>query len=226
MPRLHVLKVFVGEDGRGGNPLGVFLDGGAVPEDRRQGVAADLGFSETVFVDDPEGGELRIFTPATELPFAGHPLVGTAWLLAREGYEAPQLSPPAGSIAYSFDADLAYITGRPEWAPMFEHVELSSAAEVDALAGPPEGHDLVGVWAWDPSAREPNVVRVRVFAPRLGVEEDEATGAYAVRLCARLGREIEIHQGEGSLIVARPEPDVGVRIGGKVELVEEREYPV
>ena len=41
-----------------------------------------LGFSETVYVDDPDTGQLRIFTPAAELPFAGHPLVGTAWLLS------------------------------------------------------------------------------------------------------------------------------------------------
>lgn len=225
MPRLHVLKVFVGEDGKGGNPLGVFLDGGAVPEDRRQGVAADLGFSETVFVDDPEGGELRIFTPATELPFAGHPLVGTAWLLAQEGYEAPVLRPPAGEVPVSEEGEVVFISGRPEWAPTFEHVEFPSPADVDALAGPPEGQDLVGVWAWGHGPRG-DFVRVRVFAPRLGVHEDEATGAYAVRLCALLGQEIEIHQGEGSLIVARPEPDGGVRIGGEVELVEEREYPV
>ena len=223
MTRLHILKVFVGEDGRGGNPLGVFLDGRAVPESRRQSVAARLGFSETVFVDDPENGELRIFTPATELPFAGHPLVGTAWLVAREGYETPMLRPPAGWVAYSLGGGFTYVTGRPEWAPSFEHVRLASPAKVDALTGPPEGRDLVGVWAWDTSAWENNVVRVRVFAPRLGVEEDEATGAYAVRLCAHLGRELEIHQGKGSLILARPEPDGGVRIGGKVELVEERE---
>jgi predicted PhzF superfamily epimerase YddE/YHI9 len=42
---LHTLRVFVGPDGGGGNPLGVFLDGGAVPPQRRQAVAADLGFS-------------------------------------------------------------------------------------------------------------------------------------------------------------------------------------
>ena len=133
------------------------------------------------------------------------------------------LHPPAGPVAYSLGGGYTYVIGRPEWAPPFEHVQLSSAAEVDALAGPPEGHDLVGLWAWEERG---TVVRVRVFAPRLGVLEDEATGAYAVRLCARLGQEVEIHQGVGSLILARPEPDGGVRIGGKVELVEEREYPV
>ena len=217
-----MLKVFVGEDGAGGNPLGVFLQGGEVPEGDRQSVAADLGFSETVFVDDAERGELRIFTPGTELPFAGHPLVGTAWLLAREGFETPTLRPPAGEVPVRFGEGLTYISGRPEWAPAFEHVQLGSPAEVEALGGPPEGHDLVGVWAWED--RGAGVVRVRVFAPRVGVEEDEATGAHAVRLAARLGREVKIRQGRGSLILAEPKSDGSVEIGGRVEPVEARDY--
>ena len=59
-----MVKVFIGPDGRGGNPLGVFLDGDAIPVTRRQAVATDLNFSETVFVDDLDSGRLRIFTPA------------------------------------------------------------------------------------------------------------------------------------------------------------------
>ena len=53
---LTVLRVFVGPDGRGGNPLGVFLDGAAIPRDLRQAVAHELNYSETVFVDDRDGG--------------------------------------------------------------------------------------------------------------------------------------------------------------------------
>jgi predicted PhzF superfamily epimerase YddE/YHI9 len=222
VPELHVLKVFVGEGGAGGNPLGVFLGGGEVPDGERQAVAADLGFSETVFVDDPERGELHIFTPTTELPFAGHPLVGTAWLLAREGSEVSALRPPAGEVKVRFEDGAAFVTGRPEWAPAFEEIELGSPAEVEALTGPPDGHDLVGVWAWEDEGI--GRVRVRVFAPRVGVEEDEATGAHAVRLAALLGREIEIWQGEGSLILAEPQSDGSVEIGGRTELVQVREY--
>ena len=197
MTRLHVLKVFVGEDGAGGNPLGVF-------------------------VEDAAGGRLRIFTPGTELPFAGHPLVGTAWLLASEGLEVPALRPPAGEVSVRFEDDLTFISGRPEWAPGFEHFQLSSPVEVDALAGPPEGHDLAGAWAWEDE--EAGRVRVRVFAPRVGVDEDEATGAHAVRLAALLGREIRIRQGEGSLILAKPRRDGTVEIGGRTEPVEVRDY--
>jgi predicted PhzF superfamily epimerase YddE/YHI9 len=220
--RLHVLKVFVGESGSGGNPLGVFLDGGEVPEHARQRVAAELGFSETVFVDDPCAAALRIFTPKAELPFAGHPLVGTAWLLAREGFDAPVLRPPAGEVRTRVEGDLTFVSGRPEWAPPFEHVELGSPAEVESLEGPPGGHDLVGTWAWE--SEESGQVRVRVFPARFGIEEDEATGAHAVRLAARLGRPITIRQGRGSLIHAEPKPDGSVEIGGRVELVEVRDY--
>jgi predicted PhzF superfamily epimerase YddE/YHI9 len=50
MPRLHVLRAFVDQRGRGGNPLGVFLVGDEVPAMERQRVAAHLGFGETVFI--------------------------------------------------------------------------------------------------------------------------------------------------------------------------------
>jgi predicted PhzF superfamily epimerase YddE/YHI9 len=222
MPKLHVLKVFVGDGGVGGNPLGVFLEGREIPEPDRQGVAADLGFSETVFVDDAEGGELRIFTPGTELPFAGHPLVGTAWLLNAARGAVTTLRPPAGEVPVRFDGDITFIVGRPEWAPPFEHVELASSGEVEALSGPPEGHDLVGAWSWEDE--EAGRVRARVFPARFGIEEDEATGAHAVRLASLLGRRISIHQGEGSLILAEPQPDGSVEIGGRTELVETRDY--
>ncbi len=220
MTTLHVLKVFVGESGAGGNPLGVFLEGSEVPEEDRQRVAADLGFSETVFVDDAERGELRIFTPGTELPFAGHPLVGTSWLLAQEGSEVSVLRPPAGEVPVRFEDGLTFIIGRPEWAPSFQHIELGSPAEVEALDGPPEGYDMAGVWAWE----DEETVRVRVCPVRVGIKEDEATGAYAVTLAARLGRRITIRQGKGSLILAEPRPDGSVEIGGRVERVEVREY--
>lgn len=224
MPHLHVLKVFVGEDGAGGNPLGIFLEGREVPEDARQRVAARLGFSETVFVDDPDRGEVRIFTPGTELPFAGHPLVGTAWLLNRERGGVSMLRPPAGEVAVQVEGGLTFIAGRPDWAPVFEHVELASPEEVDALGGPPEGKDLIGAWAWEDE--EAGRVRVRVFPARFGIDEDEATGAYAVRLCAMLGREASIRQGVGSRIIARPLADGAVEIGGRVEFVEEREETI
>ncbi len=110
---LHTLLVFLGPDGAGGNPLGVVLEGADVPPARRQAMAADLGFSETVFVDDRESGELRIHTPTVELPLAGHPLVGTAWLLAHAGTPVDTLRPPAGEVPTWSEGGLTWILGRP-----------------------------------------------------------------------------------------------------------------
>ena len=99
MTTLHTLRVFLGPDGEGGNPLGVFPDGHLIAPADRQAVAAELGFSETVFVDDRATGELRIFTPAVELPLAGHPLVGTAWLLGSTCSARPPATSRRGPTA-------------------------------------------------------------------------------------------------------------------------------
>lgn len=221
MPELHVLRVFCAPSG-GGNPLGVFLHGEEVPEDRRQAVAGELGFAETVFVDQAERGTIRIFTPTGELPFAGHPVVGTAWILARTHGELPALHPPAGRVPVHEVGGLTFAAGRPEWSPEWDFVELGSPREVERLDGPPDGHDAVGVWAWiDESA---GLIRARVFAPRYGVAEDEATGSAAILLAARLGRDVDIRQGAGSEILASPRADGMVEVGGRVELDEVREH--
>jgi predicted PhzF superfamily epimerase YddE/YHI9 len=222
--RLHLLRVFCDDDGSGGNPLAVFLDGGAVPPSARQAVAADLGLSETVFVDDAPTGELRIFTPAVELKFAGHPTVGTAWLLAQGGRRVPTLRVPAGELRVRHEDGAAFVAARPEWSPAFEWERLGSPADVEALSGPPGGHDHIGAWAWvDERA---GTIRARVFPVRYGIDEDEATGAAAVLLCARLARPIEVRQGRGSRIRARPLDDGYVEIGGRSVLDEMRDYVV
>jgi predicted PhzF superfamily epimerase YddE/YHI9 len=213
---LQVLRVFVDDAGRHGNPLGVVLNGASVPPARRQSLAAELGFSETVFVDDPDRGAIRIFTPAAEVAFAGHPSVGTAWLL-----RCDTLRPPAGEVPVRRDGELTWIAGRPEWAPPFEHTELGSPADVDDVSLPAAG--LAAYWAWEDEPA--GAVRARVFPVALGIDEDEATGAAAVRLGALLGRELTIRQGRGSLIHARPREDGMVEVGGRVVRDSRRELP-
>ena len=216
--------MFCGEDGSGGNALGVLLDGAEVPPAARQRVAAELGFSETVFVDDPARGEIRIFTPALELDFAGHPVVGTAWLLAEHGTPVEKLRPPAGEADVRYEGGEAFVAGRPEWGPPWELEQLGSPGAVEALGGPPDGHDLVSAWAWLDEAA--GTVRARVFGERIGVLEDEATGSAAVRLCAALDRALDIRQGRGSRILARPLADGWVEIGGGCVLDAVREHAI
>jgi predicted PhzF superfamily epimerase YddE/YHI9 len=219
---LHVLRVFVGPDGRGGNPLGVFLDGAAIPADRRQAVTRDLGFSETVFVDDAAEGAIRIFTPSRELPFAGHPSVGTAWLFRESGAPATTLRLPAGDVPFRHDTERTWIRARPEWVHPIRVEQLANAADIETEPGQAMGEPGRYAWAW---IDEPGgVLRSRYFATDVGILEDEATGAAAVVMGGLLGRPVTIRQGVGSEILVRPQSDGTIEIGGRVELIEVRQH--
>jgi trans-2,3-dihydro-3-hydroxyanthranilate isomerase len=91
MTRYTVYDVFT-DSAFGGNPLAVIPDATALPEHQLQKIAREFNFSETTFVyppDDPaHTAKVRIFTPTMEVPFAGHPTIGTAIALADLGYGA------------------------------------------------------------------------------------------------------------------------------------------
>ena len=82
--RYVIVDVFTSEP-LSGNQLAVFTDAREIPEERLQRLAKEMNFSETTFVYPPEQDghvRMRIFTPSSELPFAGHPTLGTAFVLA------------------------------------------------------------------------------------------------------------------------------------------------
>jgi trans-2,3-dihydro-3-hydroxyanthranilate isomerase len=88
--RYTIVDVFAREP-LGGNPLAVFDDGHGLDRARMQQIAREMNLSETLFLLAPEQGgdaRVRIFTPTLELPFAGHPVLGTAALLAVAGDRA------------------------------------------------------------------------------------------------------------------------------------------
>jgi trans-2,3-dihydro-3-hydroxyanthranilate isomerase len=157
---LYHLDVFA-ERPYAGNPLAVVLadDGPEPSADAMQTIARELHLSETVFVlaGGGDGTRLRIFTPATELPFAGHPTVGAAWLLAHLG-RVPAGSPfglevAAGPLEARVEAGAGDAPGRatvrtPTPRPaVAHHPDLTgrlTATVLDAaglsgsdLAGPP-----------------------------------------------------------------------------------------
>lgn len=219
---VDLLRVFCGPDGGGGNPLAVVLDGAALPgRADRAALAAELGHSETVFLDpapdgdDPAAGAVDIHTPSVRLPFAGHPLVGLAWLLRSAGRPVRSLRPPAGEVAVRHEGDLTWVRARAEWVTARRTERHGSAAEVDALPAPPPGDGWLYAWAWQDEAA--GTVRARGF-PRRGdnVVEDEATGAAALLLTHQLGRPLDIRQGTGSQLFTRPRPDGTIEIGGRV----------
>jgi predicted PhzF superfamily epimerase YddE/YHI9 len=216
MIEVEVVRVFVNVDGDGGSPLGVVRDGTSSPgRERRQELARELGFSETVFVDDVERGTVDIYTPSERLGFAGYPLIGAAWVLREHSAEVDVLRPPAGEARAWTEGGRTWIAGRPEWVTDKRTQQFASVAEVDALPAPPPGEGWLYAWAWADEAA--GAIRARGF-PRRGdvIVEDEATGAAAMLLAGELGRDLRIRQGAGSELVARIGADGWVELGGRV----------
>jgi predicted PhzF superfamily epimerase YddE/YHI9 len=218
MTEVHVVRVFTDEHGNHGNPLGVVLDTTSLDDARRQAIATELNFSETVFVDDLEQAQLRIFTPATEIPLAGHPLVGTAWLLSQALRRAVTTLRPlrAANVDTWVEAGVTWIRARYADAPRWRFVQLATPAEIDALTVPPAPeYDLHEFWAWQNETE--GRIRARTFAGAYGVPEDEATGSGALRLLELLPRPLVITQGRGSVLHARPSTDEARgEVGGRV----------
>jgi trans-2,3-dihydro-3-hydroxyanthranilate isomerase len=109
MSRYEFLQVDVFTDVPfGGNPLAVFPDAAGLTGRQMQQLALELNLSETTFVLPPEAPgadfKVRIFTPKAELPFAGHPLVGTHWVLAYLGRVA--LAEPVTEVTFELGVGL------------------------------------------------------------------------------------------------------------------------
>lgn len=215
VPPVWILRVFTDLEGCHGNPLGVVVDTAEMGDTACQDIACRLGFSETVFVDDPALGICRIFTPSVSLPFAGHPMVGTAWLLGHLGAEPEMLRPPAGPVEYGKDGSDWWVEAQAEWCPPWRLHELPSSEAVESAVTPgADAHDQV--WAW--MDIDAGTVRARVFAESYGVPEDEATGSAAIPLAVALGRSLTITQGKGSRLLANPVGHGRARVGGRVVL--------
>ena len=130
---VSVVRVFTDENGKHGNPLGI-VDASTVAESDRQAVAKELDYSETIFIDVPDDGASRarvqIFTPAAELPFAGHPTVGATWWLGEQGRRVSALDVPAGSVDVRQSGALTWVRARAEWAPEFAIYPMDTVDDV------------------------------------------------------------------------------------------------
>ena len=145
-----------------GNPLAVVFDAEGLDTQAMQAIAAEFNLSETVFVLPPERpahmAKLRIFTPGRELPFAGHPTVGTTILLARQSWGSE---------------------GEHEGIVVVEEEAGSIRARIERRGFDkafPDGQ--VYIYCRETMSNE-NDFHARMFAPGMGLHEDPATGAAA-----------------------------------------------
>jgi trans-2,3-dihydro-3-hydroxyanthranilate isomerase len=131
-----------------GNQLAVFTEAERIPTELFQTLARELNLSETVFALPAESGgdvRIRIFTPAVELPFAGHPVLGSAFVLAENlGTAAIGLETSLGVIPIALEREAGRITfGRmqqpiPTWQPYERADELLAALGVESSELPVE----------------------------------------------------------------------------------------
>jgi trans-2,3-dihydro-3-hydroxyanthranilate isomerase len=162
MSEFVIVDVFA-EERFGGNPLAVVLDAAALATDEMQAIAREFDFSETTFVCAPPGAgrpcPVRIFTPASEIPFAGHPTLGTAWVVrSLAGGNAPSvtLALGVGEVRVEFRRDdrgeNAWM--RPPAPELGAEVSRSAAARVLGLDAKDLATDLpaqvvgVGISFW------------------------------------------------------------------------------
>ncbi len=155
--RYFTLDVF-SDTALGGNPLAVVLDCDGLDDARMQAIAGEFNLSETVFVYPPKNensrASLRIFTPKNELPFAGHPTVGTAALLAgldglTDGAKLDfVLEEKVGDISCSISGDGEHLNARFSLAVLptrteilFDQKLLAQALGIDANQIGIEGHE-------------------------------------------------------------------------------------
>ena len=130
--RFILTDVFT-EQAFGGNQLAVFPDGTGISDAQMQAYARELNFSETTFVLPPRKPghthRVRIFTPTKEIPFAGHPNVGTAVVLAAAGH--------TGELVFDEDVGTVRITARAGGNRGFAELTLERAAEIRPSDIPP-----------------------------------------------------------------------------------------
>lgn len=155
----HTLDVFTDRP-FGGNPLGVFPDAAHLPTELMQRIAGEMNLSETVFLGPPETEEgdarVRIFTPRVEVPFAGHPTVGTAIHLARLLPDAPEegevmlvLEENVGAVPVT----VRFSRGEPVFA------RFATAILPEHRPSPHEPMELASMLSLDPSEVAPDPLK-------------------------------------------------------------------
>jgi trans-2,3-dihydro-3-hydroxyanthranilate isomerase len=255
--RFVTLDVFTSER-FAGNPLAVVLEAERLDGAAMQAIAREFNLPETVFVLDPaeprNRARLRIFTPRIELPFAGHPTVGTAVLLARldggadrreivleEGVgpvactvepidadrgrarfelprepeqisdELPNLTSIAAALGLTLDdlGDDKFLAGNWSAGNPFTFIPLRGRDAV-ARSQPDPGKwdqafgpdDPAGVFVFcRETVARGHHFHARMFAPRLGVPEDPATGSAAAAFAGVIARFASPPDGEHEFVI-------------------------
>jgi trans-2,3-dihydro-3-hydroxyanthranilate isomerase len=146
-----------------GNQLCVVLGAAGLDPDLMQSLAREIGFSETTFVTEAGGDRyaMRIFTPGMEMPFAGHPTLGTAFVLVSEGLVSSPATQVVAAGEFRVDADPAAARAAVRQHPAAFGATVGPADRVAAAVGL-SGEDLHP--AWVPRAVSTGIAQLMVPA--------------------------------------------------------------
>ncbi|RUT71694.1 PhzF family phenazine biosynthesis protein [Flavobacterium cupreum] len=130
----YIIDVFA-ENKYAGNQLAVFLEAENLSSEEMQRIAKEINFAESTFITkldfENNRAEIRIFTPASEMKFAGHPIIGTSWVLIHKIFknepDAITLKVPIGEIAIRKTEDLIWLqAAQPEFLNVFDKEDFLS----------------------------------------------------------------------------------------------------
>ena len=130
----YIVDVFA-EKKYAGNQLAVFLDADVLSAEQMQKIATEINFAESTFITkyntDTKAADIRIFTPEYEMQFAGHPIIGTSWVLMNKIFQdQPQnilLTVPIGQIPINQSGDLVWLqAAQPQFFDVFSAEDFLS----------------------------------------------------------------------------------------------------
>lgn len=214
---VHMLRVFTDVDGKFGDVASVVIDEGKhISDDERQAMASKLNTGETIFINDVTTANISVMHPQGEIDFAGVGVLGAAYLLARlRGKPTDSMQARGGVIKVWQDGELTWAQANLSTMPPWNFKQLESAAAVECMTiEETKTLEHTMFWAWMNEAN--GLIRARTFASDWEIPEAQGNGSGSMVLAAKLGRQLEIHHGEGSLIFAKPEDDDRADIGGRV----------
>lgn len=207
----------------GGNPLAVFHDAQGLTSEEMQQIAREMNLSETTFVLPPQDKsadfKVRIFTPAAELPFAGHPVVGTHWVLGHLGMV--DLKEPVTHVTFELGvgilpASLLVSKGRVEKVVMTQdkptyHTIVEDITDLaKGLGLSPEEISDSGLQVQVVSTGLPQMmVPIRSLSSIQALDPGRLDTVSLNRACAACGTDIVL---VFSLETERPEADVHTRV--------------
>ena len=216
---VNILRAFVNKEGKFGNPTGIVLDvkQNFTTTDRQQ-IATKLHFTDTVFINNLETVDISFFNPQQETKFAGDALISASYFIKHVLDKNITLLFCKGGRVITWEEDeLTWIEASIEGTAAWIHKQFENVSSINTIT-PEEASKFehTMVWAW--ANEKTGLIGSRTFLSDWGTLEDQGNGSGAMQLAKILGRNIEIHQGAGSIIYSSPSVKNHAKVGGRVKI--------